>query len=108
MPTTIDEQAAHHQSLFRDVNERVYELISDETLDVLCECADLDCTALLRVKRDEYDEVRSHPARFLVRPDHTVARVERVVSVGTGHVTVEKLGLSGRIAAELGDAPASQ
>ena len=45
-----------------------------------------------------YEEVRSNPRRFVVRPGHEVEAVERVVSAGDGYVIVEKTALAGQIA----------
>jgi hypothetical protein len=39
---------------------------------------------------DEYEAVRLHPTRFLIKEGHEVADVVRVVDYGTGYVVVAK------------------
>jgi hypothetical protein len=61
-----DERRARNEALFREVNERIEELSSDESeqeasLEVVCECGRNDCTELLEVTRAQYEAVRSDP-----------------------------------------------
>jgi hypothetical protein len=39
----------------------------------------------------EYERVRSNPTWFVIKPDHDLARLERVVSRDDGYAVVEKL-----------------
>jgi hypothetical protein len=79
-----DERRARNEALFREVNERIEELSSDESeqeasLEVVCECGRNDCTELLEVTRAQYEAVRSDPRRFLVLPGHEHTDTARVV-----------------------------
>jgi hypothetical protein len=38
----------------------------------------------------EYEAVRQHPTRFLIKEGHEVAHVVRVTDYGTGYVVVAK------------------
>lgn len=91
-----------NESAFRAVNERL-ESIS-ERLDLapefVCECSDLRCAERLIVPLEEYERVRAHGDRFLVRPGHERPDVELVVDEGPGWVVVEKVGEAGELAAE--------
>ena len=49
----------------------------------------------------EYEELRSHPHRFAVRPGHVLETVEHVVDAHDGYVVVEKFGRAAAYAAEL-------
>jgi hypothetical protein len=73
---------AHTEALFRDVNERIAETAerfqADET-QFVCECADPHCTERVHATLDEYEQVRSDGAQFLLVAGHEDTRVERVV-----------------------------
>jgi hypothetical protein len=63
----------------------------DFQFEVTCECGHSNCTGLLVMSVREYEAVRQHPTRFLIKEGHEVPDVVRVVSYGTGYVVVEKL-----------------
>ena len=53
-------RAARNQSIFREVNERLEELAEKfqsvaKTAPFSCECADLDCTAMIDLTLNEYE-----------------------------------------------------
>ena len=66
-------RAARNQSLFREVNERI-EALNEEFARILpmgdwiCECADDACFETMSFTIDEYEAIRSNPARFPVVP----------------------------------------
>jgi hypothetical protein len=105
-----EQRVGENESRFRLVNERLRDraiLDADEagehaeTLDVLCECADIDCTRKLHVPIATYEWVRSAPARFVIAPGHDVPGAEQVVR-DLGHfAVVEKMGDARAAAAEL-------
>lgn len=65
-----------------------------------CECARLGCNLLIELTMAEYEEVRSHPRRFMLISGHEVPKLERVVERHAGHVRVEKLDEAGEVAEE--------
>jgi hypothetical protein len=85
---------ARTEALFRDVNERIAESaqrFEAETTQFVCECADPNCTHRLEVTLEEYEDVRSDGATFMLEPGHEHADIERVVERrGRFHV-VEKI-----------------
>lgn len=88
-----EHRIARTESLFRDVNERIAESagrFDSEAAEFVCECADQACTGRVEATLDEYEDVRAHPARFLLRPGHEDTRVERVVERHKRHAVVEK------------------
>ena len=96
-------RAARNQALFRAVNEKMLELNETfgeivGTFAVACECARLDCVALLEIPPDAYRAVRQSPRTFVVRPDHFDTDVERVVSTHDGYTVVEAMGHGAEIA----------
>jgi hypothetical protein len=86
-------QRAHTEALFRNVNERIAESaerFDAESTEFVCECADADCAHRVEATLEEYEEVRSDGATFLLVPGHAHADIERVVEDrGRFHV-VEK------------------
>ena len=96
-----DERAARNEALFREVNEEVARLeqrLGGEATLFVCECALDSCVERVPLSMELYEEMRSNPRRFVVKPGHEVEAVERVVSAGDGYVIVEKTALAGQIA----------
>jgi hypothetical protein len=62
----------------------------------MCECSNLACTGLVYMDVKEYSEVRTAPARFVVRTGHQIPEIERVVGGHGNFVVVEKIGAARR------------
>ena len=96
------ETAARHQVVFREVNERIAELtglLNEPGVNLLiCECSDPACAESLEITAEEYEAVRTAPARFVVLHGHQVPEVERVVEGNGRYLVVEKLGVAAEIA----------
>ena len=85
------------------MNEQAERLGNDwravgESTRFVCECADSACTETIAVPVTVYEEVRSHPRRFLIRPGHEHGELETVVVRTGDYEVVEKTGDAGRIA----------
>jgi hypothetical protein len=95
------ERAARQQSLFRDLNERLDEVMGelDSEQDFLCECADRECNEMVSVSRSEYELVRSVSTHFVIARGHELAGVENVVMHAGGRFSVvEKIERAAEIA----------
>ena len=98
-------RVVRNEALFREVNERIKEIgqglgVEDEA-EFVCECGDDGCTTAIRVQLREYDDVRSHPARFATVPGHEQTDVEWVVEKNERFAVVEKYpGPSAALAVE--------
>jgi hypothetical protein len=83
-----------NEILYREVNERVRELNeqfgSDDTIEFVCECAGLDCTDRVAMRKAEYEQVRADGARFAVVPGHEDPTIEHVVARNERFFTIEK------------------
>jgi hypothetical protein len=93
--TTREERIALNEALFRQVNERVAETLtemgdSSAMIEIFCECGENECTEKIQVGRDLYEQVRQHPARFLIATGHDAPEVERVIESGDSFQIVEK------------------
>jgi hypothetical protein len=101
-----------HQTLVRDVNERIERLNEEWELNghdvVLCECAHPNCLERIEIDAAAYERVRRFPTRFLVKPDHVAREGERVVERTRGYVVVEKLGPGATTAVRLDPRRASR
>jgi 5-bromo-4-chloroindolyl phosphate hydrolysis protein len=100
-------RAARNQSLFRSINERMESLNEafeslTSTFAIACECADVTCVEMLEIEPQEYEAVRAEPRHFAVRPGHVYSDVETVVREGHEYVVVEKVGVAGEVAEEIG------
>jgi hypothetical protein len=93
--TRREERIAFNEALFRQVNERLEESLTDmgdhsASIEIFCECGQGECMEKIRVGRDVYEQVRQHPARFLVAPGHDAPDVDRVIETLDTFQIVEK------------------
>lgn len=102
MSSLWEQRAARNEALFREVNENIADLEErfDSTgeVEILCECANADCTERVALDPATYRRVREHPRRFFVRPGHEEFGIERVVEQHPHYLIVEKIGPGGDIA----------
>ena len=87
------ERLVRSQILFREVNERLREVVGpfDGPLEFLCECSNEDCIETVGLEIKEYERIRSNPNLFLVATGHERLEVDRVVDQGQGYILVEKI-----------------
>jgi hypothetical protein len=84
----VDERPARlaaNEAVFRAGNERIDALLGGQngTTAYMCECGDATCFEQVELTNAEYEEVRSHPARFFVVTGHE--------DLTAGEVVVEEL-----------------
>jgi hypothetical protein len=98
-----ETRLAENESFFRTINERLEALEpeSAETLIILCECADPDCSQRLTLLHTEYDAVRADGAQFVVAHGHSHPEIESVVSRTDRFEVVRKRGVAGAVAEHL-------
>jgi hypothetical protein len=90
------ERVGRNEALFRQVNEQVESLNrrfsagAEDTMDIVCECADLACIERLTVQLPTYERVRGEPTYFLVKPGHEEGSFEVVVAETSGFNVVRK------------------
>jgi hypothetical protein len=103
------KRRAKNQALFREVNDRVEEVLSEladygqadaRLIGFVCECGRDDCSDELEVTRAQYESVRDDPRCFLLLPGHEHPDIERVVERHSGFLVVEKLAEAAEIAVE--------
>jgi hypothetical protein len=85
------ERLARNQALYREVNERIQDLAEGEDkIEFVCECSNTDCMEFMALTNSEYERVRSDPTWFVIKTDHHIPEIERVISQGAGYAVVEK------------------
>lgn len=94
-----DEQARRvglNEALFRRVNEEITSLNRSfgelETMTIVCECGDGECTDKLEIAVGDYERVRTNPRDFVVVPGHEIPEFESVLAEGDGYEIVRKRG----------------
>lgn len=98
---TREERLAANETLFRDVNERIKAIgdqFQTEALDIVCECANDDCTLTVSLSNEEYEQLRSSGTHFAVVPGHEFLDIEVVVDRRKTHFVVEKVGVGAELA----------
>jgi hypothetical protein len=106
---TVAERVGRNDATFREANEEIRTFAAsidvDDTrqLPFLCECADLECTAVVRLTAEEYEAIRSNPRTFVNARGHEVNALgwARVVDERDRYTVVEKTGDAGEVAEEL-------
>ena len=91
-----DRRIGRNEALLRSVNERIEEVggaftLHNEPLEFVCECANLDCTEPVSLRRSEYQRARQEPTWFIVVEGHETPDVERVVGRIGEYLLVEKV-----------------
>jgi hypothetical protein len=95
-------KAARNQSLCREVNERIEalaETVGD--LQLICECASLDCQEILNLSVAEYEQIRSSSVRFPIALGHDVPEFENVVLLHDRYAVVQKRGNAAEVSVKL-------
>lgn len=70
------------------------------SLELICECGDLDCVERINVEVSEYEHARSDPRLFLAKPGHIDAEAKQVVAERGDHQLVRKTGDAAAVAEE--------
>jgi hypothetical protein len=85
------DRIARNEALFREVNERVKDLVPSEGgIEFICECGYEECIERVSLTADEYERVRSDPVEFFVKPGHEIPDVEEVVETHDRFLLVRK------------------
>jgi hypothetical protein len=101
-----EERIARNNATFRDANEHISAAAGvygiDSPVPFICECGDANCSEIVRLTLDEYEEIRAYSRHFLHVPGHQdAAGVAQIVAQRDGYVIVEALGRAGDIAEAL-------
>ena len=108
-PTELQKHAAHNESRYRALNERmephnaVHVWVNPPMPDWVCECASQECMKPVRMTLAEYEAVRAEPTHFFVIPNdgHLSPAVERIVERYERYWVVEKVGEAAEASVEL-------
>src|SRR4051794_3391756 len=80
--------------LVQPINEALFRAHDDadaaQGVAIICECTKPDCRERVTVTRDDCEEVRRFPTRFVLRLDHLVETTGRLVAKHDGVAVVEK------------------
>jgi hypothetical protein len=101
------EREAQNQTLFRQVNERIHDVLESlgddgKPGEFVCECGRVDCATMIRLTQQEYEAARAGRERFIVVPGHEQPALDRVYARHEGFVVVgtvppaEQSGPNGR------------
>ena len=100
-----ERRMAENEVRFRALNERLRKGSDtwgpgDGVLELVCECADEDCTRSITLTPRDYEAVRDEETQFMVVPGHERSEIEDVVAVRDGWRVVRKRGEAAEIAAD--------
>jgi hypothetical protein len=87
-----EERIAKNEVIFREVNERVREVVPSENggIDFVCECGYEDCVEQITLTTAEYERVRDDPVQFFVKPGHAIRDVEEIMEENDRFLLVRK------------------
>jgi hypothetical protein len=87
------ERLARNQVVFREVNERLLELLdaSPGTTEFLCECSNPECNDAVLLTILEYERIRSRSNQFVIVPGHETPEIEEVTWASDGYFLVRRL-----------------
>jgi hypothetical protein len=102
-----EERIATNNATFREANERISAAAGSYGIETpipfICECSDPSCSGIVRLRLEEYEEVRANSRHFVNIPGHEAASMGAAVVVEQrdGYSIVEKTGRAGEIVDEL-------
>ena len=103
-----ERRQIENEMIFRRINESVgdglealdAQHIEDGDLDLIrnedmelhfkCECSDENCSARILMLLSEYQDIHINRDTFIVKPDHQVDPIEKVLKVTPGYNIVKK------------------
>ncbi len=92
------ERVTKNESLFRAVNRQI-ELVSreldegaDAPVEVLCECGQEGCSAVISLSVSEYERAHAEDDRFTLAVGHDTPEIEGVVEEHGSWIVVDKFG----------------
>lgn len=98
----LSEQIARNEAIFREVNEAIeagrWPGEENSAIAFRCECGELGCSRMIELSSAEYEEIRSHPRRFFIAPDHELRGSEDVVARHQHYFIVQKRERAGELA----------
>lgn len=84
---------AANESRFRVLNEGIEHARSelpDSAASFVCECGRDDCEEPIPLTLDQYEQVRTDPRHFALKPGHEIEEFETVIERHERFVVVEK------------------
>ena len=96
--TKSQHQRAENELIFKQRNDKSSRLakeVLDEAdrrtfeVNFVCECSNEHCTEIVELTLPMYEQVRHHPAQFVIRPGHEQTDIEEVVHTD-GYSVVQK------------------
>jgi hypothetical protein len=95
----LQRRLAANEAVFREVNEGIergqWPGDEDQLIGFRCECARLGCNSLVHLLKEDYEQVRSNPRRFVMIAGHEIPEVETVVDRRNGYLVVQKRNQAG-------------
>jgi len=103
-----ERRQIENEMIFRRINERVgddldaldahhiedgdLDLIRSEDLELhfKCECSDENCVARIPMPLTEYQEIHANRDTFIVKANHQVDPIEKVLEITPGYNIVKK------------------
>ena len=96
-----------NEAVFRQVNERIEDLAETfglgQSLDLICECGNANCTSRIEMDHAQYEELRSDSTTFAVVSGHEISDVEEIVARHGSYDVVRKTANDAREVAETTD-----
>lgn len=90
------ERAGRNEGVFRQINQRIDEGAEQHhvasALPFHCECSDLTCTETIELDAATYDTIAANPLHFIVKPEHQVDEIEKIIAEHEAFYVVEKIG----------------
>lgn len=89
------KRIGENEALYRAINEKIEGLntafgMVTESMAILCECGDLECSQQIELDMPTYERVRSDAVLFVVVRGHEIPDVETIVEEHDGFNVIRK------------------
>ncbi|HEX5903056.1 MAG TPA: hypothetical protein VF028_08105 [Actinomycetota bacterium] len=89
-----EERVTKNEAAAREINEQIEQVSESRPpnsfVHIICECGYDTCDLFIAVLKEEYEEVRDDPRRFIVRSEHVIPDVELIVEERDRYTIVAK------------------
>lgn len=68
--------------------------VATSPINFYCECSDLNCGAVIPITISEYEMIHKKRDQFILRKDHEIHHIEKIVKRTPRYVVVEKFAVA--------------
>ena len=94
-----ERRLTENEAIFKKLNGEVKDFVLEDASDTefarkklnfYCECSDLRCRQRIILTAKEYEDIHKNKKQFIIKHNHHIPEIEKIVSENNGYILVEK------------------